>query len=68
MYPPMGLANKSLDDIRDDLRRIATEYGPCDIVIPGIEAGTPDDRIMAAVEMCHGLSRDHGTAVSLDRR
>jgi hypothetical protein len=29
---------------------------PCDIVIPDIEAGRPDDRIMEAVEMCHGLS------------
>ena len=56
MYTPMDLADKSLDEIRDDFHRIAREYGPCDIVIADIEAGTPDDRITTAMEMCHWLS------------
>jgi len=56
MYTLMDLVHESLDKIRDDFRRIAVEYGPCDIVIADIEAGTPDDRIMAVVEMCHTLS------------
>jgi hypothetical protein len=56
MYTPMEVANKSLDNIHEDFRRIAAEFGACDIVIPDIEAGTPDDRIMAAVELCRSLS------------
>jgi len=56
MYTPMDLADKPLDEIRDDFRRIAAEYSPCDIVIADVEAGTADDRITAAVEMCHRLS------------
>jgi hypothetical protein len=56
MYTPMDLANKALDEIRDDFRRIAREYGPCDIVIADIEAGTPDERVAEVVLMCHELN------------
>jgi hypothetical protein len=52
MYTPMDLANNSMTTVRDDLHRVADEYGPCDIVIADIEAGTPDERILAVAEEC----------------
>jgi hypothetical protein len=52
MYKPTDLANKSLKDIREDVERIARDYGPCDIVAADIEAGTPDRRVLEFIEIC----------------
>ena len=52
MYTPMDLANKPLQTIQVDLERIARDYGPCDIVAGDIEAGTPDDRVLAFLDLC----------------
>ncbi|MCP4642244.1 MAG: hypothetical protein GY851_17500 [bacterium] len=51
MYTPTDLANKPLDAIREDLARIRRELSPCDIVAADIEAGTPDERVMAFARM-----------------
>ncbi len=56
MYTPMDLANKSEQELRADFERIACDYAPCDIVIADIEAGTPDQRVRFALELCHTLS------------
>lgn len=56
MYTPMDLANKPWDEIREDIERIARDYGPCDIVAADIEAGTPDERILALIELCEEIS------------
>ncbi len=56
MYTPMDLTNKSEFEIQDDFTRIARDYGPCDIVIADIEAGTPDDRVILALDLCRRLS------------
>jgi hypothetical protein len=52
MYKPMDLADKSQASIRDDLARIAAEYGPCDIVLADIDAGVPDERVRAVADLC----------------
>jgi len=57
MYKPTDLASKPLRAIRRDFARIARDYGPCDIVLADIEAGTPDERIMAAAELCSELGQ-----------
>ena len=59
MYTPMDVANKSRDAIKNDLEKIAREYGPCDIVAADIEYGTPDDKIMEFIEICDILSKKH---------
>lgn len=56
MYTPMDLANKSWDQIREDMEKIAREYGPCDIVAADIEAGTPDERVQALIDLCEEIS------------
>lgn len=56
MYTPMDLANKSTQQIRTDFARIARDYAPCDIVLADIEAGTPDERVRLALELCRELS------------
>jgi len=56
MYTPMDLANKSPEQIRADLERIAREYGPCDIVAADIESGTPDKKILSFVALCDKIS------------
>ena len=52
MVPPTDLVNKSLDAIREGIRRIASEYGPCDLVFADIEAGTPDLCVVEALDAC----------------
>ena len=53
LYTPMDLTNKSLEMIRADMERVAREYAPCDVVVVGdIEAGTPDERVLAFLELC----------------
>ena len=57
MYTPMDVANKSLDEIRSDLTRIAIEYGPCDIVAADIESATPDQRVLDFINICTEISK-----------
>lgn len=56
MYTPMDVADKSLDEIRKDLEKIAREYGPCDIVAADIEVDTPDQRVMDFINLCGEIS------------
>ncbi len=56
MYTPMDLASKSLEAIRADLERVARDYAPCVIVVGDIEAGTPDERVMAFLELCSEIN------------
>lgn len=60
MCTPMDLARKTPEELRADFERIARDFGPCDIVLADIEAGTPDERVSLAVELC----RDAGAAAS----
>lgn len=57
MYTPMDLAEKDSPQIRQDLERIAADYGPCDVVIADIDAGTPDEKVREAFVHCGELSR-----------
>ncbi|MBW7988790.1 MAG: hypothetical protein FVQ84_02040 [Planctomycetes bacterium] len=52
VYKPMDLTNKSLETIQIDLEKIAHEYAPCDVVVGDIDAGTPDERVLAFLELC----------------
>ncbi len=56
MYTPMDLANKPMAEIREDFERIARDFAPCDIVLADIEAGTSDDRVRAALDICRERS------------
>lgn len=57
MYTPMDLINKTSDQICGDLERIAAEYGPCDIVLADIEAGTPDNKVLEFAASCRTISQ-----------
>ncbi len=59
MYTPMDLAAKALEEIADDLKRCARDYGPCDIVLADIDVDTSDDRVTAVAELCGQLSRSY---------
>jgi hypothetical protein len=52
MYTPMDLASKPLAEIETDLRRIAAEYGPCDLVLADVDAGVSDERVCALIDGC----------------
>jgi hypothetical protein len=56
MYPPNELANRPMAEIETVLQRIAAELSPCDVVFADIEAGTPDERIRAVVQLCRQIS------------
>jgi hypothetical protein len=59
MYTPMHLMNKSMAEIEADLARIASDYGPCDLVLADIDAGVPDERVQAVADLCQrwGIDR-----------
>jgi hypothetical protein len=52
MYAPMHLANKPMREIEADLQRIASEYGPCDLVIADVDVDVPDERVHAVIDQC----------------
>jgi hypothetical protein len=56
MYTPMDLANKRWEEVREDIERIARDYGPCDIVAADIESDTPDERVQALIDLCEEIS------------
>lgn len=60
MYTPMDLAQKPIPELRADLERVALELGPCDVVLADIEAGTPDERVREAAEICRSISASGG--------
>jgi len=57
LYAPEDFLAKTPERIRQDLERIAREYAPCDVVLADVDAGTPDDKIMAFWTICDELSR-----------
>ncbi|MDT8301518.1 MAG: uroporphyrinogen decarboxylase family protein [Sedimentisphaerales bacterium] len=56
VYKPTDLTDKSLETIRIDLENIACEYAPCDVVVGDIDAGTPDERVLAFFELCSKIN------------
>lgn len=56
MYPPTDLANKSMETIQTEMERVAREYAPCDVVVADIEADTPDERVLAFLELCSQIN------------
>jgi len=52
------LMNKSMAEIEADLARIASEYGPCDLVLADIDTGVPDQRVRAVADLCQRWSID----------
>jgi len=60
LYTSWDLKEKSDEQLRNDLTRIAKELGPCDLGLPDIENDVPDDRIMFAMDLCAELSQSGG--------
>ena len=60
MYTPMEIQHKSSQVLRQDLERIAQEYGPCDLVCADIDLGVPDARILEVVDLCDEISESRG--------
>lgn len=56
MYTPMDFVNKPLKIIQEDIEMIARDYGPCDVVVADIEAGTPDQRVLEFLKMCDQIN------------
>jgi len=57
LYTAMDMMNKTEAQIRSDFERIARELGPCDLGLPNMELGVPDERILFALDLCEELSR-----------
>ena len=58
MYTPMDLRAKRLGQVESDLRRIAAELGPCDVVFADVEAATPDERIRDVIDLCKRITAE----------
>lgn len=58
IYKPTDLEGKSIEEIRNDLEKIAEECGPCDLVLADIESGTPDEKVIKTLEICDEISAD----------
>jgi hypothetical protein len=58
----MDVANKSLIELKSDLKNIAANYGPCDIVAADIEDGTTDNKVVELIDLCHEISYEYKIA------
>ncbi len=58
MYSPVTLQDASLADIEADMRRIYSDYAPCDIVMADIQATTPDQRVNELLEICRRIAEE----------
>jgi hypothetical protein len=56
MYPPRDLETKTVGAIRDDFERIASQYGPCDMVLADITEHMTDARVHAILDICESIS------------
>jgi hypothetical protein len=56
LYTSMDMTNKSDDQIRADFKKVARELGPCDLGLPNMELGIPDERICFALDLCRELN------------
>jgi len=54
-----NVANKTPEQIRNDMELIAKKYGPCDIVAADIEHGTPDEKVLELIKICKEISVKH---------
>ena len=61
MYTPMEVKEKTLEQLTNDLDRVAREYGPCDMVFADIDRGVPDQRIHELIDLCEKISDKYAT-------
>ncbi len=59
MYSPADIREKPIGAIASDLERIASQYGPCDVVLADIPPEVPDSRVSDLLQICDRLSRTH---------
>ncbi|ARN57093.1 hypothetical protein [Sedimentisphaera salicampi] len=64
MYTPMDVKNKDINQIKQDLLKIAAEYGPCDIVAADIESDTEDEKVIEFIRLCDDISKEYEQSVS----
>jgi hypothetical protein len=57
VYKPTDLAKNSLEEIQADLEKVEREYAPCDVVVGDIDAGIPDEKVLAFLEACEKISK-----------
>jgi len=60
IYEDMDVADKSKDEIRQDLERAAEELGPCDIGLPNVEYGIPDEKLHWVLDTIDQISDRFG--------
>ncbi len=56
MYPPRDLETKTMEGIRDDFELVASQYGPCDMVLADMTEHMPDKRLHAIIDICENIS------------
>ncbi len=60
LYTAMDMKEKTDEQVREDFERIAREYAPCDLGLPNVDLGIPDDRVKFAMDLCAEMSEKHG--------
>jgi hypothetical protein len=55
LYSPVTLQNASHDKIREDITKIYTDLGPCDLIMADIQEITVDSRVNELVSICRSL-------------
>ena len=58
MYAPKDLLHKSPEMLGKDLKRIARELGPCDIVMADIDYETPDERVHLFAQLADEVQQE----------
>ena len=53
------LQDATVEEIEQDMEKIARELSPCDIVMADIQASTPDERVLELLNICSRLEASH---------
>lgn len=56
IYTAMDIREKSNEQIQEDFERIARELGPCDVGLPNMEFGIPDEKLHWALDTLEKIS------------
>lgn len=58
LYSPVKVEQLSMEEIEKDLRKIANDLGPCDLVLADMETTIPDQRIQDVLDIADKISSE----------
>lgn len=62
LYHPISLEEKDTGALEADMRRIASDYGPCDIIMADVAESTPPQKVSLLISIINRLSDEYASS------